>query len=94
MRNSTDKRGYNVIVTGLVQNVGFRYFTCKEAEKLNIAGYAKNLSNGTVEVQMFGEQEHLHCFLKWLEKGPKTAVVESIAVSKIAFRQEERFLSL
>jgi len=94
MNNNTPKMGYNVIVTGLVQGVGFRYFTCKEADQFNIVGYAKNLNNGTVEVQMFGEQVDLQCLLKWLETGPKMAVVESIEVSKIAHRQEARFLSL
>lgn len=94
MEKNVNEEGYEVLVTGLVQGVGFRYFTCKEAKSLGIGGYAKNLYDGTVQIQMFGRHKQLLKLLKWLEIGPKTSVIDTIAVNKIAYRQEDRFISL
>ncbi|WP_394250826.1 acylphosphatase [Vibrio profundi] len=66
------------IVSGIVQGVGFRYFTREQAVKLGITGYAKNLSNGDVEVLANGEEEKVILLGKWLETGPKTALVENV----------------
>ena len=38
------------LVSGRVQGVGFRWFTHREAERLGIAGWARNLPDGRVEV--------------------------------------------
>ena len=87
-----DKVGYKVIVSGLVQGVGFRYFTAKEANKLNVYGHAKNLSDGSVEVLMFGQKEKLLILLKWLEIGPKTSTVDNIKVSETVYLHKNDFL--
>ena len=36
--------------SGLVQGVGYRFFARRAAERLGVAGYAKNLRDGRVEV--------------------------------------------
>ena len=77
-RKVVNKTGCKVIVSGLVQGGGFRYFTAKEANKLNIYGYAKNLNDGSVEVLMFGQQAQLRLLLKWLEIGPKTSIPKQL----------------
>ena len=38
------KNGAKIIVRGLVQGVGFRWFVEREANKLNLSGYVRNLS--------------------------------------------------
>lgn len=92
--SNIDKIGYKVIVSGKVQDVGFRYFTAKEAHKLTIFGHAKNLSDGTVEVRMFGQQTQLWVLLKWLEHGPNTATVDDTEVTEALYRHEKTFLCL
>ncbi|GLS91692.1 acylphosphatase [Psychromonas marina] len=87
-----NKIGYKVIVTGVVQGVGFRYFTAIEAQKHNIVGHAKNLSDGSVEVLMFGQDLQLQHLLRWLETGPKTTSVENIKIEEIAYMEKKRFL--
>lgn len=86
--------GYRVIVTGVVQGVCFRYFTSKEAHKLNITGHAKNLNNGNVEVQMFGEKAQLQTLIYWLQKGPERAIVEKIKVDEIECLYKINFISI
>ncbi len=65
-------------VSGIVQGVGFRYFTAKEGTKIGLQGYAKNLANGDVEVLAVGTKQQLDEIAKWLEHGPRTATVEFV----------------
>lgn len=84
--------GYKVIISGSVQGVGFRYFTAVEANKLGVSGHARNLSDGNVEVIMFGKQPLLHKLLTWLEKGPKTSSVRDIFVTEMVYIHKEGFI--
>ena len=45
---------YRALVFGVVQGVGFRYFTAKKATALGVCGLATNLADGSVEVIMQG----------------------------------------
>lgn len=60
-------------VTGHVQGVGFRWWTRSRALELGLAGYAKNLSDGRVEVVAEGEQVDVDKLLALLEEQPSTA---------------------
>ena len=44
-------------VHGLVQGVGFRYSTQREALQLGLTGYARNMDDGSVEVVACGEAD-------------------------------------
>ncbi|MCA2018338.1 acylphosphatase [Vibrio tritonius] len=65
-------------VSGVVQAVGFRYFTAHECLKLGLTGYAKNLFDGSVEVVAHGSPEQLDALHTFLIKGPRTAVVDNV----------------
>ncbi|CUT02300.1 Acylphosphatase, partial [Candidatus Kryptonium thompsonii] len=45
----------HIIVKGLVQGVGFRWFVQKHANHLGLKGWTRNLSNGDVEIEVEGE---------------------------------------
>ena len=66
------------IVTGLVQGVFFRASTQKEARSRNISGWAKNLSDGTVEVVACGTSADVETLCAWLWKGPEYSNVISV----------------
>ena len=69
----------NVVITGLVQGVMFRDFTCRNARALGLAGFARNLPGGqAVEVQAEGERSKLEKLLVALKQGPPRAVVEKV----------------
>ena len=40
----------HLIVSGKVQGVGFRYFSQMKAVQYGVTGWAKNLSDGSVEM--------------------------------------------
>lgn len=67
----------HIIVTGLVQGVGFRHYTRKEAEVLKITGFVRNLSDGSVEIEAQGTEDHIQSFINWAKKGPRNARVDS-----------------
>ena len=70
-----------IIVKGIVQGVGFRYFACKKAKQFNIFGYVRNLPDGGVEIMGKGEETDLDNFISAIEKGPFGAYVKSCNVS-------------
>lgn len=53
----TQIRCVKVLVYGMVQGVGFRYYTQQEAHRLGLSGHATNLADGSVEVVAQGESK-------------------------------------
>ncbi|MGL5949217.1 MAG: acylphosphatase [Aeromonas sp.] len=70
------EQAYRVRVWGLVQGVGFRYFTRERALQLGLRGHVYNLEDGSVEVLICGATQRVQMMLGWLEHGPRTALVE------------------
>jgi len=77
-----------VIVKGLVQGVGYRYFCYRKAIEYEINGYAKNLFNGDVELEIEGEKNMINEFLKELKLGPANAKVNSLLIKAIPFENK------
>ncbi|HKW35742.1 MAG TPA: acylphosphatase [Candidatus Acidoferrum sp.] len=57
-------------VSGMVQGVGFRFFTQRAAEELGVSGFVRNLRDGRVEVFAMGAAERLNNLRRQLERGP------------------------
>ncbi len=75
-----DKAAFKAKVIGIVQGVGFRYYTRHIAAEYGLTGYVKNLVDGSVEVYAEGEREILEQFLNDLRRGPSTAMVDRVEV--------------
>jgi acylphosphatase len=70
-----------IIVNGLVQGVGYRYFVVREAKKLGLKGYTKNLYTGEVLTVAEGERSIVEELIKKLKVGPMHASVKSCKVN-------------
>jgi len=81
----------HVIVEGLVQGVFFRDYTYRQALKLNISGYVRNLPDRTVEAMLQGEEKAVKSMLTWLKQGSPRSQVEHLRVQD--FDAEEQFSS-
>lgn len=68
----------HAIIKGIVQGVGYRYFTRNVASRMGIKGWVKNLSDGSVEVMAEADENKLKEFLKYLYEGPPLSKVEKI----------------
>jgi acylphosphatase len=67
------------VVAGLVQGVGFRWFVARNARALGLAGYARNLADGRVEVVATGSDAAALARLEvLLRAGPAHAQVDSV----------------
>ena len=53
-------------VTGMVQGVGFRYWTARKADELGITGSVRNDDDGSVAVVAEGPQPVIIEFRRWL----------------------------
>ena len=66
------------IIDGRVQGVGFRWSMCYEAERLKLAGWVRNLSNGTVEALAHGSRQQVNALTVWAHRGPPGARVSLV----------------
>ena len=82
---------YRYLVRGRVQGVGYRYFVLREAEALGVAGFARNLPDGSVEVVAEGEDPRLGQLEERLRKGPSFARVSDVERSEVPPRGAEGF---
>ena len=70
----------HVHVRGRVQGVFFRAVTQETARGLNLTGWVRNRSDGSVEAVFEGEDDHVDKMLAWCHQGPPTARVEEVLV--------------
>ena len=82
----------HAIVHGQVQGVGFRYHARAEASHLGLAGYARNRPDGTVEIEVEGNEASVARMLTWLAHGPRSAVVHALDVSDLPPTGETEFV--
>lgn len=70
----------HIIVEGLVQGVGFRWFVHRRAEALGVRGWVRNLYDGNVEVEAEAERAMLEEFIKEVKVGPRSAQVTNLKI--------------
>ncbi len=69
-----------IYVSGVVQGVGFRYFTRRVAKELGLKGYVMNLPDGRVYINVEGEEGRLEKFISAIKEGPPMAIVKGVEV--------------
>ncbi len=71
----------HVFINGRVQGVFFRAWIRDNAQNLGLAGWAKNLEDGRVEVVIEGDRDRVRELVRLMRGGPRLAKVEHIDVS-------------
>ncbi len=67
-------------VTGIVQGVGYRYYTYRIARVLSLKGYVKNQKDGSVEVLAEGDRDKLMELISELRIGPPNSRVDNLSI--------------
>ncbi|MEM2498752.1 MAG: Sua5/YciO/YrdC/YwlC family protein, partial [Sulfolobales archaeon] len=81
-----------VIVSGLVQGVGFRPYVDTLARSLGLRGYVKNVGGSEVEILVEGSEDSVSLFLYvLLLSTPKPAEIEHIVVEKTNLQGHQEF---
>jgi len=77
-----------LIIKGIVQGVNFRYYTQREAQKRNLTGWVRNLSDGSVGAVFEGEEEEVEAMIQWCHHGPPSSQVTELIVQPEEYRGE------
>lgn len=65
-------------IYGAVQGVGFRYFVRQTARRLGLAGWVRNLPDGSVELEAAGDADAVDQLARAVARGPALARVENV----------------
>jgi len=70
-----------VHISGKVQGVSYRAFARREAERLGLKGWVRNLDDGRVEAVFHGPQPVVEQMVNWCRRGSLHANVEDVTVT-------------
>lgn len=73
-----------LVIHGRVQGVFYRDWTVRTARALGLAGWVRNLSDGTVEAHLEGEADAVRSLIDRMHEGPPRARVDRIEESEAA----------
>ena len=78
-----DQKAILATITGRVQGVGYRYTAAHTARRLGLAGWVRNMPDGSVETRAQGDERMVEQFAAFLEQGPRSARVRSVDVHPV-----------
>lgn len=78
----------HVLIRGQVQGVGYRFFAQKTARQHGLTGWVKNNKDGSVEVDVEGEEAVIKSFLNTLRTKHPWAKIEALDIDWSSAAQE------
>jgi hydrogenase maturation protein HypF len=80
---STEERRVRILVSGVVQGVGFRPYVYSLASRCELAGYVRN-NSGIVEIEVQGRNPSIDAFVEQLEEqAPALASIKQVSTRPI-----------
>lgn len=80
----------HIIFYGRVQGVGFRYYSVNKARQLGLTGWVRNLYDGSVEMEVQGEEPKIDELILFLEKR-QYVQIENLDVKSMPLETEYDF---
>ncbi|HJV87846.1 MAG TPA: acylphosphatase [Noviherbaspirillum sp.] len=68
-------------IIGLVQGVGYRASFERQARALNLSGWVRNRTDGSVEAMVNGSPDAIEKIIAWAGRGPAVAQVREVVVN-------------
>ena len=72
----------HITVYGEVHNIGFRTWAKELAVKLDLSGWVRKASDGSIEILIQGEEDPITNFLSLCWDGPKMAYVDDVLATE------------
>ena len=82
----------HVRISGKVQGVAYRFHAVREAERLGLRGWVRNLANGDVEAVACGPTDAVEAFIAWTRRGSPAAEVRTVLVREAEMSAENGFV--
>lgn len=83
----------HIFFYGRVQGVGFRYYAVQKTNQLGLTGWVKNLYDGSVEMEVEGQEELIDQLIIFLQN--RTYIwIERIDAKKIPLQQDSSFCEI
>lgn len=83
----------HIFFYGRVQGVAFRYYAVQKANQLGLTGWVKNLYDGSVEMEVEGQEELIDQLIIFLQN--RTYIwIERIDAKKIPLQQDSSFCEI
>lgn len=73
----------HILVSGIVQGVGYRYWTERTARQLGLHGWVRNLDDGRVEIYVEGEPHRIRALIEQAKTGPRSAEVSDVSIRAV-----------
>lgn len=80
-----DYKAVRLVVGGVVQGVGFRWFVKRVADDYGVRGYVRNCMDGSVETVAEGDSSAIHGFLDEVKTGPSSARVSGVNIEWLEY---------
>lgn len=80
----------HIIFYGRVQGVGFRFHAYHKARSLGLTGWVRNLYDGTVEMEVQGEEDQIDALFFYLNQ-QRFIMIEDMDVKTIPVVEERDF---
>ena len=79
---SEGMKTFHVRIVGNVQGVFFRDYTRRQAETLEIIGWVRNRSDGSVEALISGKEPQIKKMIKWFHQGSPASSVQNVIIAE------------
>ncbi|BCW04893.1 acylphosphatase [Arthrobacter sp. NtRootA1] len=77
-RSADDEVRITARITGVVQGVGFRYWTARKADELMLKGTVRNNRDGSVQLVAEGPVSHAEALVSWLHSARAPGRIENM----------------
>jgi len=67
-------------VKGIVQGVSYRMHTQRVARHHGVTGWVRNVTDGTVEACLEGEESAVDAVVAWCRIGPENGLVDEVQI--------------
>ena len=84
-------RSVRLVISGKVQDVGYRAFVKRNADMLKIKGHVRNLPTGEVEILCSGPEEAIKEMIKRCKTGPQRASTKKVEIEEKIEEMDNEF---
>ncbi len=80
-----------ILITGKVHNVGYRAWAVRRAQELGLAGWVRNVTDGSVEIFAAGEEDAVGTLVEECRTGSEYARVQNVVAEVATDRMPKGF---